>query len=60
MFLAVDLVDDVNRVGNLADVGVATTQTIIDRLTAAHPRKSEVNCRGSHGNIEAASCCYFG
>ena len=27
----------------LADVGVATTQTIIDRLTDAHPRKSEVN-----------------
>ena len=27
----------------MADVGVATTQTIIDRLTAAHPRKSEVN-----------------
>ena len=27
----------------MADVGVATTQTIIDRLTDAHPRKSEVN-----------------
>ena len=27
----------------LADVGVATTQTIIDRLIDAHPRKSEVN-----------------
>ena len=27
----------------MADVGVATTQAIIDRLTDAHPRKSEVN-----------------
>jgi fused signal recognition particle receptor len=27
----------------MADVGVATTKTIIDRLTDAHPRKSEVN-----------------
>ena len=27
----------------MADVGVATTQTIIDRLTDAHPRNSEVN-----------------
>jgi fused signal recognition particle receptor len=27
----------------MADVGVATTQTIIDRLTDVHPRKSEVN-----------------
>ena len=27
----------------MADVGVATTQIIIDRLTDAHPRKSEVN-----------------
>ena len=27
----------------MADVGVATTQTIIDRLTDAHPRKSQVN-----------------
>ena len=27
----------------MADVGVATTQTIIDRLTDTHPRKSEVN-----------------
>jgi len=27
----------------MADVGVATTQTIIDRLSDAHPRKSEVN-----------------
>ena len=27
----------------MADVGVATTQNIIDRLTDAHPRKSKVN-----------------
>ena len=27
----------------MADVGVATTQTIIDRLTDVYPRKSEVN-----------------
>ena len=27
----------------MGDVGVATTRTIIDRLTDAHPRKSEVN-----------------
>jgi len=27
----------------MADVGVATTRTIIERLTDAHPRKSEVN-----------------
>ena len=27
----------------MVDVGVATTQTIIDRLTDVHPRKSEVN-----------------